>query len=420
MLKVLVVENEPNPRESLAATLKDTYFDVDSANNTAAALLKAQTHLPALIICDSSSLQIDGAELLELVRADSKTRIIPFILISKSYDRAAMRRAMNLGADDYLVKPITSDDLLASVIARLERQRALVEDAEVRLDATKRSLARMLTHELRTPLISMNTAIDILSREAKMFSPEELRDLLDSLAAGSTRLSHRVEQLAFLTQLQTSAISKRSIARRGIESRLSDLVMASINLARRFMGKRETTQLIKQGDTAPDAVVLCNPSALKQALAELIANALAFSPPNGAVYVGQKYVAEGVRVTITDEGPGIPEGKLASVMEAFSQLERESTEQQGLGIGLALAQRLIDAHGGRLEMRSIPGKGTQALAFLPVVAQAAPSAYEDDTKPIDPSIIAQARRLHIPPLQAPTDAPDDDETDDAAARLLFF
>jgi signal transduction histidine kinase len=368
MPRLLVVENETNPRESIAETLRETYFEVETVDNTTDALVRAQSSMPDLIICDMPSLNLDGSELLELIRADSQTQSIPFILIAGRYDKNAMRRAMNLGADDYLIRPFTTQELLESVIVRLHRHQVLIEAAEMRLDKTKRTLARMLTHELRTPLVSMNTAVDIVLREVKLFTPEEMRDLLETFAEGSIRLSRRVEQLAFIAQIQTQALSHKSIASQGIEARLSDLVMSAINQARRITGRHDDSVTIKHGDAAADAFVICNPPALKQALLELIANALAYSPLNSTVFVGQKYVPEGVRVTITDQGSGIPEDRLARAMELFAQLDRETNEQQGMGIGLGLAQRLIDAHGGRLEIRSVVDKGTQVLVYLPVAA----------------------------------------------------
>lgn len=368
MPRLLVVENETNPRESIAETLRETYFDVETVGNTTDALVKAQSSMPDLIVCDMPSLNLDGSELLELIRADSQTQSIPFILIAGRYDKNAMRRAMNLGADDYLIRPFTTQELLESVMVRLRRHQVLIEAAEMRLDKTKRTLARMLTHELRTPLVSMNTAVDIVLREAKLFTPEEMRDLLETFAEGSIRLSRRVEQLAFIAQIQTQALSYKSIASQGIEARLSDLVMSAINQARRITGRHDDSVTIKHGDAAADAFVVCNPPALKQALIELIANALAYSPLSSTVFIGQKYVPEGVRVTITDQGSGIPEDRLARAMELFAQLDRETNEQQGMGIGLGLAQRLVDAHGGRLEIRSVVDKGTQVLVYLPVAA----------------------------------------------------
>jgi signal transduction histidine kinase len=368
MPKLLIVENETHPRESIAETLREVYLDVETVNNTTDALLKAQSSLPDLIICDMPSLNLDGSELLELIRADSQTQSIPFILIAGRYDKNAMRRAMNLGADDYLIRPFTTQELLESVMARLRRQQVLNEAAEMRLDKTKRTLARTLTHELRTPLVSMNTAVDIVLRESKLFTPEEMRDLLSTFAEGSIRLSRCIEQLVFIVQLETQTLSHKIVSSQGIEARLADLVASAIKQARYITRRYNDSVMIKHSDAAPDAFVLCNPPALKQALLELIANALAYSPLNSTVFIGQKYVPEGVRVTITDQGSGIPEERIAQAMRVFEQLDRETNEQQGMGIGLGLAERLINIHGGRLEIRSAVSKGTQALVYLPVAA----------------------------------------------------
>ncbi len=74
-------------------------------------------------------------------------------------------------------------------------------------------------------------------------------------------------------------------------------------------------------------------------------------------------------ISIVDEGPGIPERRLDEALEGFSQLDRETTEQQGMGMGLALAERIIEAHGGTLDILSIVGKGTQVTVALPMVGE---------------------------------------------------
>jgi two-component system phosphate regulon sensor histidine kinase PhoR len=149
--------------------------------------------------------------------------------------------------------------------------------------------------------------------------------------------------------------------------RLWDMLVSANNLARRFAYQQQPNVSVQFHEHDHDSIVMCNPPALKQALAELIANALAFSPANGVVNLSQWRSSGSVMISIVDEGPGIPEDRLAEALDEFSQLDRETNEQQGMGMGLALAQRIIQAHGGVLDILSIVGKGTQVTIALPIV-----------------------------------------------------
>jgi signal transduction histidine kinase len=278
-----------------------------------------------------------------------------------------MRQGMEMGADDYLTKPFTSAELLTAINTRLKRQTQIAVHSEQNIDVIKRQLTRMVTHELRTPLISINTVVDIISRQMGQLTQSELQELLDTITLGSKRLSHRVEQLVYITQLEANMLNRETIMRDGMPMRLWEMLVAANNLARRFAYQQQPNINVQLNDHDRESFVMCNPPALKQALAELIANALTFSPADSAVTLSQWRSGGRVMISIVDEGPGIPEDRLNEALRDFSQLDRETNEQQGIGMGLALAQRIIDVHGGALNILSIVGKGTQVTITLPVV-----------------------------------------------------
>jgi signal transduction histidine kinase len=116
----------------------------------------------------------------------------------------------------------------------------------------------------------------------------------------------------------------------------------------------------------PEALVTCDPSSLRHALAELIANAAAFSASNGEI-VRTEWASDGmVWITISDSGPGIPDDDLERVFEPFYQANRRRFEQQGIGLGLPLAKGIIEMHGGSLELQSRVGQGTLVTVCLPL------------------------------------------------------
>lgn len=120
--KILVVEDEPEMRRNLSTILKLEQFHVLAAADGQAALELARSEHPDLILCDLMMPGMDGRQLLQELRHSPATRRIPFIFLTARGEKADLRSGMNLGADDYLTKPVAKDDLLAAISARLKRR----------------------------------------------------------------------------------------------------------------------------------------------------------------------------------------------------------------------------------------------------------------------------------------------------------
>lgn len=124
-MKILVIEDEAGIRESLARMLRFEGHQVLEAWNGKTGLAQAQAELPELIVSDVTMPELDGYGLLERLRADARTAAIPFIFLTARSGRDDMRKGMALGADDYLWKPFTRDELLAAIAARVQRRQTM-------------------------------------------------------------------------------------------------------------------------------------------------------------------------------------------------------------------------------------------------------------------------------------------------------
>ncbi len=125
MKRILVIEDEPEMRRNLQTMLRLEGFEVLSAANGRAGLAVAQAEIPDLILCDVMMPVMDGHELLRALREVPGTMNIPFVFLTAKGERADLPSGMNLGADDYLTKPVAREDLLEAVNARFKRQNQL-------------------------------------------------------------------------------------------------------------------------------------------------------------------------------------------------------------------------------------------------------------------------------------------------------
>ena len=134
MKKILLVEDQPQMRRNIATILEMEGFDVTTAENGRRGVEAAQSVKPDLILCDVMMPELDGYGVLQALREDKATATIPFVFLTAKGEKTDLRAGMNLGADDYLTKPVTKDDLLAAIQARFERQRTHEENLKERID----------------------------------------------------------------------------------------------------------------------------------------------------------------------------------------------------------------------------------------------------------------------------------------------
>ena len=366
MTKILVIEDEAPLRESIVDTLTFEGYDVVEAENGQQGWQQARSEKPDLIVCDIAMPELNGYELLLKLRENPSTALLPFIFLTARADRPFMRHGMELGADDYLTKPFSHADLLAAINARLARHSAIKQASGGSHDweGLKAEFMRLITHELRTPLVSINAVQDIVEQQLKFLSAEELQELLTIQRSGSQRLNHLVEQTLLLTEIRMESLTSDTVAEKGMETTIWEVLTSSTNMARRF-AYRNRDLAIHIDDRDGNAKLTGIISALRHVFAEIIANALAFSPEDGQVEVVQWTSERKIFVAVKDRGPGIPEEMIDRVLDEFEQFDRQHREQQGLGLGLPLARKVVEIHGGELHILPNEGGGTKVIVQLP-------------------------------------------------------
>lgn len=124
MTRILIIEDQPVMRKNLAFTLEIEGYHVTSASNGREGIAAAKTNVPDLVLSDIMMPEADGYEVLRTLRANPATRLVPFIFLTAKGEKPDIRTGMNMGADDYLSKPVETADLLAAVESRLSRHAA--------------------------------------------------------------------------------------------------------------------------------------------------------------------------------------------------------------------------------------------------------------------------------------------------------
>jgi signal transduction histidine kinase len=361
MKRILVIDDETWLREMVHMALEQKGFEVLEAENGAAGIEAARKALPDLILCDVNMEKVDGYLTLSSLRSEPATASVPFILMTGLADHAGMRHGMELGADDYLPKPFSIEALYAAVEARLKKVQAVREEAEKKLADLRDNISLMLPHELRTPLNGILAYGEILSSEAATLPPEEVSEMGQVIHESGKRLERLIENFLIYAQIEllgTDPQKVLALSKKRTES--------SAELVERH-ARAQAHQLKRDADLfldLQDRPVPISEDYLAKIVDELVQNAFKFSAPGTPVSVKLSEVPGGVSLTISDRGRGFSTEHINKV-GAYMQFDRKLHEQQGLGLGLSIAKRLTELHGGTLTISSQRDSSTSVTIKLP-------------------------------------------------------
>src|SRR5580658_2673964 len=211
MKKILVIDDEEWLREMIHLALKQKGFEVIESNNGADGIERARQELPDLILCDINMEKVDGYLTLASLRNEAPTAAIPFILMTGLADNAGMRHGMELGADDYLAKPFSTDALYAAVEARLKKAQTVRDEAERKLAHLRDNISLMMPHEMRTPLNGILSNAELLAQSATTLKSSEIAEIGQEIHKSSQRLERLIENFLIYAQLELIAADPKNV-----------------------------------------------------------------------------------------------------------------------------------------------------------------------------------------------------------------
>jgi NtrC-family two-component system sensor histidine kinase KinB len=228
------------------------------------------------------------------------------------------------------------------------------------LDRMKSEFIATVSHELRTPLTSINMAVDILSQEVLGKLNELQRDMLLTAKDDCDRLTKLVKELLDLSRLESG---KYELKRETINLRM--LVEEALKPLR--LQFREKGIHLDADIPAEMPEVAGDQQQLAWVITNLVSNALRYTPPDGTVQVGSELERDAVLVSVRDTGRGIPPDVIDVIFDKFVQVKQSTDSMPGsVGLGLAIAKEVVEAHGGRIWVESVMGSGSTFYFTIPL------------------------------------------------------
>jgi signal transduction histidine kinase len=322
---------------------------------------------PDLIISDIVMPEMDGFDFYNAIRAQADLVSVPFIFLTAKTDKKDIIKGKSLGAEDYLTKPFDRQELIAAVSSRLKRVHDIHEASEAKFEKLKGQITGILSHELRTPLTYVQgyttLALDEISPSA-----EGIQDFLVGIKRGTDRLNKLVEDLMLMVQIDAGQAAAEF---KELAVVFKDIKPVLLAVLQSFKNRALEKKVILKNEIPPNLppVRICE-HFFRNALSRLVDNAIKFSTGEGnQVTLKAQAEDQWLEVSLSDQGVGIAPKDLPFLFERFRQIDRDTMEQQGVGLGLALAQELIKLHGGEITVNSMPKLGSVFSIRLPVVKE---------------------------------------------------
>jgi two-component system, sensor histidine kinase and response regulator len=352
-----------------------------SAPDGETAIVRARAEAPDLILMDVMMPGIDGIEATRRLKADPATRLIPIVVVTALTDADSRKRALEAGADDFVSKPVDSLELQFRVRALLAVKRTYDELEKARAGATeaerlKTEFLASVSHELRTPLTAISSAAKILVRYG-VERPETVAKFAPVIVEQTNRMTRLLDGVLDLTRLEEGQGGWRDQS-----FPAEEVVLEAAEMFEPVTQEKGISLQVQVRPAGPGlGFVRGDRDRLTQVLVNLASNAVKFTSSGGTIRIASARVPpeEAVRwgvspaagrgaylIAVEDNGIGIAPENHGLVFERFRQVtDVRHGKPQGTGLGLSICREIAERLGGRILLRSTPGKGSQFTVALP-------------------------------------------------------
>lgn len=365
--RILVVDDSPDNVFLIQTILEEEGYAIATAEDGASALAQIEQSPPDLVLLDVMMPGMDGFEVTKRIRQNTKLSFIPILLIT-AHDKPSVAQGLDMGADDFIRKPVEVDELMARVRSLLRLKHSV--DERDQIARQREDYVSRLTHDLRTPLVAADRMLALFSQGALGEMSPTMQEAIVTMARSNQNLLQMVNTLLEVYRFEAG---RKTLSFMPVDLRqlLQEVIkeLTPLALEKKLSLQAEFDDKTQLGKVMGDRLEL------HRLFTNLIGNAIKFTDA-GAVTVrmdsslapanlspkqqsSSKYVA----IEIVDTGQGVAPDEQTVLFERFRQ---GSHKRSGSGLGLYLSRRIAEAHQGTIQLKSELGKGSVFTVYLPM------------------------------------------------------
>lgn len=348
--KILAVDDVADNLFMLQTILSEEGYYVSTSSNGVDALARVEASPPDLILLDVMMPHVDGYEVTFRIRSNPQLPFIPILLVTADKS-TTLADGVDLGADDFVYKPIEVQDLLARVRSLLRLKHSI--DAMQEMTKAKEDFVSRLTHDLRTPLVAADQMLSLLQLGKFGELPPQAIEAITTVSDSNQNLLKLVNTLLEVHRFEAGC-KTLAIAPFNLNKMIQEVVkeLSAMALEKSLsLVYEDTTPIRIRGDCLE----------LRRVITNLVGNALKFTD-TGQVKITVRQDAQSASISIEDTGSGIRPSEQATLFERF---RTGNHARSGCGLGLHLSRRIVEAHKGSIQVGSTVGKGSVFTVRLP-------------------------------------------------------
>lgn len=364
---ILVVDDSPDNVFLIQTILEEEGYAIATAEDGASALAQIEQSPPDLVLLDVMMPGMDGFEVTKRIRQNKKLSFIPILLIT-AHDKPSVAQGLDMGADDFIRKPVEVDELLARVRSLLRLKHSV--DERDQIARQREDYVSRLTHDLRTPLVAADRMLALFQQGALGEMPPTMLEAIVTMARSNQNLLQMVNTLLEVYRFEAG---RKTLSFLPVD--LHQLLQEVIKELTPLALEKKLSLQAEFDEKTPIGKVMGDRLELHRLFTNLVGNAIKFTDKGSVtVRLGQSFSPANlsskqqansayIAVEIEDTGPGIAPEEQEMLFERFRQ---GSHKRSGSGLGLYLSRRIAEAHQGTIQLNSEPGKGSVFIVYLPM------------------------------------------------------
>jgi len=356
---ILVIDDEETMRDVCQQVLRKNGYHIETSADGADGLRKVRQLSPDLVLVDLKMPGIAGMEVLEKIR-EIDSSIVCVVITGYATVESAVE-TMKCGAYDYLPKPFTPDELRIIAKRALERRKLVLESLFLRREKEKmeKNFISMVSHELRRPLIDVQEYLEVVREGiAGKLTPQQ-KEMLGKAGGQINTLLVLIRDWLDMSRIEAGKMLENSEP-----LDLSQILGETVELVREKMENKNITFKLNISPHLP--LIKGEKLSLERAFANLLHNAIDYNREEGRISVKTREEGEYVIIEVSDTGIGIPKKEIPFIFDEFFRVKnRETHDVAGSGLGLSIVNKIVEAHGGSINVRSEEGKGSTFTILLP-------------------------------------------------------
>ena len=354
--KILIVDDKPANLDVLFEFLKGTGFKTLVATSGEMALRQLENIKPDLILLDVMMPVLNGFETCKRIKENNNTKNIPVFFMTALTEIADKVKGFEVGAVDYITKPIQQEELLARITKELtiQNQNKQLIELNKQLEISniaKDKLFSIIAHDLKNAFSPLLASSDLLKKAIKESKTDKIIDFSSRISSSAINAYKLLENLLNWSKMQ---IGKTQLQPKSFK--LNFNILKTISL---FVESCKQKQIELDYNMDDSIMVYADPNMVDTIIRNLLSNAIKFTSPNGKIEISVKSKDDYALICVSDNGIGIEQDKLKNIFDIASDYKEIGTiGEKGTGLGLNLCKYLVERNKGKIWVESLRDQGT--------------------------------------------------------------